>query len=128
MGQWDADIEIYKKQLEELLNSESHDFDAIRRKEIPNTGGVYIIFDKEKSFLYVGQSKRLRGRLVDDHLKNDKKGSAFRRNLSEGYHLATEKEITQYISANCSFKYIKLDKPKLLEYFVISLLKPKFNK
>ena len=125
---WDKTIGAYKKQLEELLRAEPHDFKAIKKREIPSVSGVYVIFGKAGDLLYVGQSKRLRGRLIDDHLQNDKIGSAFRRNLSECYDLGTEKEINQYILNNCSFKYVELEKPKLLEHFAISLLKPKLNK
>jgi excinuclease UvrABC nuclease subunit len=128
MEDWDRAIKAYKKQLKELMYAKPCDFKAVRKRDIPSVSGVYVIFDKAGVLLYVGQSSRLRGRLIDDHLQNDKIGSAFRRNLSECYHLNTEKEITQYILDNCFFKYMELDKPKFLEHFAISLLKPKLNK
>ena len=128
MEDWDNLIEDYKKQLKGLLDSKSHFFNSIKRKEIVDKSGVYVIFDKDSSLLYVGQSKNLKVRLIDNHLRNDKIGSAFRKNLSEEGHLESEEEITQYIFSNCSFKYMILDKPKYLEYFAISVLKPKLNK
>jgi hypothetical protein len=128
MDDWDKTIEAYKKQLEALLETKPCDFQGIKKKEIPSAGGVYAIFDKAGDLLYVGQSSRLRGRLIDDHLQNNKDGSAFRRNLSECYHLDSEKDITRYILENCSFKYIELDKPKLFEHFAICILNPKLNR
>lgn len=128
MVNWDNLIEDYKGQLKTLLSSKSHLFNSINRKEITDKSGVYAIFDKDSSLLYIGQSKNLKVRLICNHLQNDKIGSAFRRNLSEEYHLESEKEITQYILNNCFFKYMILDKPKPLEYFSISILKPKLNK
>jgi len=125
---WNRVIEVYKKQLKELMDVKPCYYKAIKKREIPSVSGVYAIFDKAEVLLYVGQSSRLRGRLINDHLKNDKAGSAFRRNLSECYHLNTEKEITQYVLDNCFFKYMELDTPKFLEHFAISLLKPKLNK
>lgn len=128
MENWDNLIEDYKKQLKSLLDSEAYFFNSIRRKEVTDKPGVYVIFDKDLNLLYIGQSKNLKVRLIDNHLRNDKIGSAFRRNLSEEHHLESEKEITQYMLNNCSFKYIILDKPKSFEYFAISILKPKHNK
>lgn len=128
MEDWDKVIEIYKTQLKNLLSSKSHFFNSTKRKEIPDSIGIYVIFDKNSDLLYVGQSKNLARRLWDDHLHNDKIGSAFRRNLSECFRLNSEREITQYIVENCSFKYTVLDKPKFLEYFAISILTPKLNR
>ncbi len=128
MINWDALIESYKKKVISLLDSETNLFNSIKRKEIPDKSGVYAIFGKDSSLLYIGQSKNLKVRLNDNHLRNDKIGSAFRKNLSKEYHLESEKEITQHILNNCSFKYVILDEPKPLEYFAISILKPKLNR
>lgn len=125
---WDKIIDEYKERLKELLNARRYDYKTVAKREIPNKSGIYVILDKEEALLYIGQSKRIRGRLIDDHLQNDKKGSAFRRNLSEFYHFEAEKEISQYIKNNCSFKYLELDKPKFVEHFANSVLKPKLNK
>lgn len=128
MGDLDKSIDLYKKQLNELLNAKPNEFKSIKKAAIPDKSGVYCIFDKVGVLLYVGQSTRLRRRLIDDHLQNDKQGSAFRRNLSEDYHLGSEKEITDYIVSDCSFKYVELDKPKLFEHFAISVLNPRLNR
>jgi hypothetical protein len=126
-SEWEQTIAEYKKQLVKLLEAPSSDFKGIKKKDIPDDRGVYAIFDRQQ-LLYIGQSKRLRGRLIDDHLQNDVKGSAFRRNVAGKFGLGTEKEITDFILANCSFKYCLADNPKLFEHFAISVLKPMLNR
>lgn len=125
---YDKQIDSYIEQLEKLVASTSYDLLPENRKQIPKSAGIYIIFGKNQGLLYIGQSKNLQRRLIDDHLQNDKIGSAFRRNLADDKKLQTEKEITAYIRDNCYFKYMTLDSPKNLEHFAISVLTPKLNR
>ncbi len=125
---YDTLIDSYVKQLEKLVSSESYQFQSVERKQIPKQPGIYVIFNKSKELLYIGQSKNLQRRLIDDHLQNDKIGSAFRRNLSDALKLSSEKEITAHIRNNCYFKYMALDNPKNLEHFAIAVLTPKLNR
>lgn len=125
---WNKTIEEYKDLLQQLLEAPVYNFKGVSKKDLPGRSGVYAIFGINGVLLYVGQSSRLRGRLVEDHLQNDKQGSAFRRNLSERMGFVEEKQITQYIFNNCSFRFLELVSPKYFEYFTIAMLKPELNR
>ncbi len=121
-------IRAYSKQLKRLLESKIYPFNLPNRANIPAESGIYAIYEHNSDLLYIGISSNLRRRLFGDHVRGDRQASAFRRNLSNDYEIETEAKITNYLLKNCVFKYMTLSKPKYLEHFTISVLKPKLNR
>ena len=123
-----AVVNTYTQQLETLLKSNLCSFKTTDRKTIPNKSGIYAIFEHGSDLIYIGISGDIRRRIFGDHLTGDIKASAFRNNLSQHYNRKSEKAITDYITKNCTFKFMELDNPKYLEHFAVSVLKPKLNR
>jgi hypothetical protein len=118
------------EQKKKLMARQSHSFAKATLKELKNTGGVYAISDKSGTVIYVGRSGRLRSRLLGDHRSGDVVGSQFRRALMEGRSLTSEKEITLYITGNCSFKFLEianLEEQIRLEHFITAVVGPELN-
>ena len=127
-----AIIDTYIRQLETLLKSKHYSFKTTDKKTIPKGNGIYGIFRRRSGLIYIGISKNIRRRIFGDHLTGDVKGSAFRKNLSQDRKRkskrTTPRAITDYIAKNCTFRFMKLNNPKYLEHFAISVLKPKLNR
>jgi excinuclease UvrABC nuclease subunit len=119
---------IYLKQLDALLESDPYLFNQSIRKKISKGSGIYAIYERKSYLVYIGRSSNLRRRLFRDHFGGERRRSAFRKNLSSCYKLKSERKITNYITEKCSFKYMELTEPKHLEYYGISVLKPKLNR
>ena len=129
MGYEDATIRLAER-TKELMAARSHPFAETTLKDLRNTGGVYAISDSSGLVIYVGRSGRLRNRLLGDHRSGDVIGSQFRRALKESRGLASEKEITLYITSNCSFKFLEvanLEEQIRLEHFVTAVVGPELN-
>ena len=120
-------VTVYSQQVETLLKSNLYPFKT-DRKTVSNKRGIYAIFEHDSYLIYIGISGNIRRRIFGDHLTGDIKASSFRNNLSQHYKLKPEKAITNYIAKNCTFRFMELKKPKYLEYFAISVLKPKLNR
>ena len=94
---------------------------------MPDVSGIYAIYENGE-IIYIGISSNLRRRLLGDHRSGDRQASSLRRNLAAFYKLDSEEKITEHILNNFKFKYAKVDSPKNLEHFVISILMPKLNR
>ena len=67
----------WDSQLQELTTGTLHSFrDDLAAEGVPCAAGVYTIWDKEGSFLYVGRSDNLRKRL-NDHASGRRSGDQF---------------------------------------------------
>lgn len=124
-------ITLYKDELVRLLNSPTYEFLGQDRKNVPEAPGVYIIYQKVLGqVVYIGESDNLRRRLFSNHRSGNRRGSAFRRALSRWEKIEDEKEISEYIIQNCSFKFLlvsdKLER-KRFEHFTIAVLNPRLN-
>lgn len=117
-------VNKYKKLLADLLSSPPV---PIERSFIPETHGVYRIFQKpssRKSSLYVGEGN-LRVRIYHGHLMGNVATSAIKRKLAGG-----KKQLKSFIWNKCLVQYIEIQDPverKLFEHFAISVLKPLCN-
>lgn len=97
-------------------------------KVVPTAKGVYIIYDKSKGIIYVGQSGNLRRRLFGEHLSGNVNGSHFRKSLQAFLKTTSEVEITRYVANQCTFQFLATDEYRYLEHFATAVLKPLLNK
>ncbi len=98
-------------------------------KNIPRKRGVYLIYNKKGKIIYVGESNKLKVRLLSDHISGELKisTSIFRRKLTkEPFNLQSGKEMLNWIKDNCSFCWIEIEDKDLChmtESFVIAYLR-----
>lgn len=116
-----------------LLIGPTYRFSKEDEERVPESLGVYAIYDKDGEVIYVGRTKNrnLRERLFKKHLRGTIRTSAFRRNLSEELGLRSEEEITRYVAENCSFKFLVVNDGRtrmLFEHLAIAALGPRLNK
>lgn len=124
-------VTLLSESLNILVNSDKYEFSDLQSITIPTKPGLYAIYDSSgEHLLYIGESRSLRRRLLSDHLKGDKIGSSFRRNISQWLDVSEEVEISDYISHNCQFQFFQCDlkEAKRLEHFAIAVLEPILNK
>ena len=129
----DSTIQSLREDLKTILDSSMYNFAQLQMQNvtIPPKPGLYAIYDKTANLLlYVGESCSLRRRLSNDHLKGDRIGSSFRRNLSYWKNFDNEGDISAYIVANCKFQFrqCELITAKRLEHFAIAVLEPLLNR
>ena len=121
-------IKNYERLLKRLLSSESYlirdlDIDKKQHKPKHNVEGVYIILDKKDTIIYVGKtiSKTILDRVGSQHVYG---GSS-----SDLRDIIGRPKIDEIFKYKCKYIEIKNRKERsMFEYFVISILKPKFNK
>jgi len=123
-------VSVYFEMMQNLLTQPTHSF-ADAPASIPATPGVYIINDNSrKQIIYVGRTKNLRRRLLGDHKRGNIEGSQFRKALGHTLGTKSEKEISEYISANCSFRFLLIpsfQETVRLEHFTTAILAPILN-
>jgi len=93
-------------------------------KNVPRKRGVYLIYNKEDSIIYVGESNKLNVRLLSDHISGELKfsTSSFRRKLSKSpYNLKSGEEMLKWIKQNCLFSWTEIE-PKDICHLVEALL------
>ena len=117
--------EIFK-QAEEILNKllEKKSLPYSELRNIPRKRGVYLIYNRENKIIYVGESNKLKVRLLSDHISGELKisTSTFRRKLTrEPYHLKSGNEMLNWIKENCLFCWTEIE-DKDLCHLVESLL------
>lgn len=80
-------------------------------KNLPTTGGVYLVFDKSGSVIYVGKAVNLRRRILEDHRGGDEKmsTSTLRRSVSKKYDIVPGRPTRDWIRENCQFSYIEIE-------------------
>ncbi len=111
----------------ELLKKKPLDYDKIML--VPRKRGVYLIYNKQGKIMYVGESNKLRVRLLSDHISGEEKisTSTFRRKLTkEPFNLHSGKEMLNYIKTNCLFCWIEIedkDLCHLVEALLITYLR-----
>lgn len=109
----------------QLLNFPRRSFRDTRW--IPNTGGVYAIYD-ERSALYVGRTNNLYRRLKLEHLLGQGNSALMRELMSRmGFG---EVQVEEYLRKSCSFQYVHLTDERIqtdLEHHVKLRLHPYIN-
>ncbi|MDP3728237.1 MAG: GIY-YIG nuclease family protein, partial [bacterium] len=100
-------------------------------KDIPKKRGIYIISNKKKKIIYVGESNKLKVRLLSDHISGEVKisTSTFRKKLTkEPFNLQPGKKLLGWIKDHCSFRWIEIEDKDLChatEAFLIAYLRQK---
>ncbi len=60
-------INIYNRNLEQLINQEPIGFDSVLNMNLPNKSGIYAIFEKNNDVcVYISESKNIRKRVYKD--------------------------------------------------------------
>lgn len=88
--------------------------------KVPNTPGVYVVYNKQNEAVYVGDSVKLQSRWHAGHLNEHKQ----MKNGDESYKLATEFE------EGCTVRYISMESEETaaaLEAHLILTEKPRVN-
>lgn len=124
------EISQYLDMMALLLSQQPYSFkdEAIK---IPEKPGVYAISDDSlNGVIYVGRTKSLKRRLMNQHRSGNMRGSQFRKALQHYASLKSEQEITNYIKNNCNFRYKieeDFEKQIRLEHFTTAILGPILN-
>ncbi|MHA1723081.1 MAG: DUF6884 domain-containing protein [Candidatus Baldrarchaeia archaeon] len=130
---WEEWIESkYKTKLDlklnELLSKQSIKLGEVERKQIPETSGIYVVYEEGKP-LYVGKTSNLRRRILDNHLGGNKNSSVLRKKLYEKqFH--DEDKVTRFLREKCYVKFMTIQDINLLkslEHYAIALLNPPLN-
>lgn len=119
-------IKELSEYVKQLLSSSKQRFEL---GTAPNAPGVYAIFESDDSLIYIGKTSNLKRRILGNHRSGNRRGSAFRKALSEDKAFHTENEISDYIRRGCSFRYLQIKKDlSAIEHFAIAVLEPRLNK
>jgi excinuclease UvrABC nuclease subunit len=119
----------YVAKVKEFLASRSLSFKYALFIEVPDKPGIYAIFNKNGKIIYIGRTKNLQRRLLEDHRRGDVKGNQFRKALMQNYGFTTKEQINSYVD-QCTFKFKEVEDPEervRLEHFAIAILAPTLN-
>jgi hypothetical protein len=120
----------FVEEVKELLASPSFRFKDVTSDDVPEDGGVYVIFDDKGDAIYAGRTGNLRRRLLSNHRSGNVRGSQFRKALMQKYSFKNEGDISLYIREKCFFKFKKIKDPVQrirLEHFSTAVLEPILN-
>lgn len=127
------------QELRRLLARPIYHFSTLRETEVPESMGVYILYDHGVP-AYVGKAEKVEikasgkpsglcFRIMHNHL-----GRAGSDNFLKylGEELGVDrKQAAQYVRQNCECQWIEVDTARealLLEHFAIAVLNPRFNR
>lgn len=117
-----------KRLAKKLLETKPFQYDELNH--VPMRRGVYLIYNNGK-IIYVGESNKLRVRLLSDHISGELKAttSTFRNKLTkEPFNIKSGKEMLDWIKDNCMFCWVEIDDRDLChmtEAFLIRYLREK---
>ena len=98
--------------LESLFNCKIITFKQLVPSALPETAGVYAIFDATDDLcLYVGRTKNLRNRLYTNHLMGSTTNARLKKYLIEDSTLPeidNQAKAKQYIRERCYFRFIEV--------------------
>jgi len=94
-------------------------------KDIPKSPGTYILFDKNLSVLYIGESKNFRSRLTSHISKNNTGRNINPQKGDYGFNTYLPLNIVDYYILIKSDNVIER---QMIESFLIYFLSPKFNR
>ena len=123
-------IERLSDVLQRFLAIEQVKMVELRRKEIPDSPGIYAVYTpNSQKPLYIGSTNNLRRRIYTNHLKGNREASTLRRKLFK--KLKDERSVTEFLET-CSIRFISLEgmsekEIKAVEHFFIAILEPKMN-
>jgi len=123
-----TEIEPLEKLFSTLESYPTYRFSDIQEKWLPNSGGVYVIYDS-RGALYVGRTGNLYRRIRLQHFSGERDYSSFRSLLMDKLSITKEDELTNYLRT-CKFRFILLpdeNQQKDLEHYTKIRLKPFIN-
>lgn len=125
-------IETCKDWLEYLLSRPKLAFDSTLNLLLPKESGIYHIAEKDAELcsLYVGEADNLRDRILRGNLKGSRRTSIMKKKLIGSRKFRSEKRAKQYLHERCFVQYVLVEDKRfrrLLKYFLIGVLNPKFN-
>jgi len=100
---------------------------------LPQSQGVYMIYNLKGAVIYVGKAKKLLRRIKSDHLSAEKRFSTsiLRRKLSKKLAINAGPRMKEWLVKNCAFSWIEIpdgDMASLVEALLISYLRDKKDK
>lgn len=129
------------KDFNSLLNSSALDYKSAVNFLVGEPG-VYLIYDKkQRKYIYTGSSDDM-GKRLRQHVHRVGEKARFQhqqvqRGLISGGRCKYSKEARDYISNNCTLKFLKLPAEKdrkypwkrrtVLEHYAISVIEPEYN-
>ena len=126
-----SDIAIYFEKLKRILDKPVYNFSEATSEQVPVASGVYVIYDNSSNqMIYVGRSKNLRVRLLQQHKSGNNRDSQFRKKIGQKHNLDDEAKISDYIKNNCSFKLLEVEgfeEIVRLEHFITAIMAPILN-
>ena len=126
-----------------LVASPRHRFATLRKDEVPETAGLYVIYcDEPFEVLFVGiartHKKRppwdvsdgLRFRIMENHLAH-RGNDTFVNYVANAFGLVSRPDVRDFVQQYCSAQWMEVpDLRKLarLEHLAIAALEPRFNR
>lgn len=125
-------IETCKDWLAYMLSRPKLAFDSTLNLLLPKEGGIYHIGEKDAELcsLYVGEADNLRDCILRGHLMGNRRTIIMKKKLIGSKKFRSEKRAEQYLRERCFVQYVLIEDKRfrrLLKYFLIGVLNPKFN-
>jgi len=124
-----------------LAVSARYRFTTLKKSEVPETAGLYVLYKEEPlEVFYVGKatvrgkpSKNcdgLRFRIMENHLGR-RGDDNFVKYIREQFECSTREEACRYIHNECSVSWMEVNDPHklfVLEHLAIAAMRPRFNR
>ena len=115
------------RSLRKLLAKPALWFKDLERCDIPEIAGVYLISVRGEPY-YIGRTRRLKGRVWDDHFKGDFDSGRLKKYLVDTGECKDKENATQFIKrfARVQWLEVKSLRPRaFLECYATAILQPK---
>ena len=125
--------EEISKNINKLINEKPIKLSQLL-KELKKNSGVYLIYEKEfkkGSFIYVGETRNLFGRLKVDISYGRKKHHTFLKKIAKEFNLSSKEEIKNKIEEDFLFSAIETKSKEMafvIEGVIDRSYNPQFNK
>lgn len=125
------------QKVQEIVSADGLDFLNLKKKDLPQYGGVYLITDtrnfQNEIPYYIGRSKNLGQRIYTNHLMGGLSNARLKKYLIKdpSHDWITDKDSAkEFIRQNCKVRWILEGDYKMRGYFegyLTGLLKPQFG-
>ena len=119
--------------LRALLQGPSISFGGLKPSSLPESPGVYRIFETSAVFpatVYVGETENLRNRIYRSHLMGNTTVSTIKKKLVSSGRYADASAVKSYLRHDCSVQFIEVaaERDRMrFEHFAVAMLGPYFN-
>ena len=129
--------------LSALLASPRHRFSVLAKSDVPETAGLYVIYQEEPfEVFYAGKARTrevpsayrvadgLRFRIMENHLAY-RGDDNFVRYVGGAFGLPSRPDIRNFIRQRCSVHWVEIPDLRelfVLEHLAIAVLAPRFNR